>query len=154
MENKKMQFKNLPAKNSKDEANIVEILNRKLNPENEAGDKFKIPAEHFVYPQADNLEEAKTLCGGEDELLRVFNDHLRDSAVTDAKNSIRMASSGTHEQIVKAGIEKGKNYTFVEVAKISASEAKEKFSELRAIASSQNLSEEEMLAAVRRILLA
>lgn len=147
-----MKYENLPALTSKKEPNVVEITNRKLHPDSETGDKFTIPAERFIYPQVESADEMAQICGGAEQLLAVFNDHLRDAAVTEAKNSIRMASSGAEEDIVNSGIEKGKNFTFVETQKITAAEAKERFSELRTLASQTNLTDEELAAKVRALL--
>lgn len=147
-----MLFKNPPAKNSKDEPNIIKITNRALHPDSEDGDKFEIPAEHFIYPQVESREEIDQITGGPDRTLEVFNDFLRDAALAEAKNKIRMASSGTEHDIIQAGIHAGRNFTFVEQARITAAEAKEKFSILRSLATENKLSEAELGAKLKELL--
>lgn len=153
-----MRFLNLPALLNKKDAedkqlpNIVKISNTVLKPDNEDPTKFEIPAEKFTYPQVDSQEEMVQICGGQENLLDTFNDFLRDAAITEAKNSIRMAKTGDMSDIVEAGILKGKNFTFVASERITAAEAKEKFSELRNIAKTEGLTDAELAAKVRAML--
>lgn len=144
-----MLYKNLPALNAKKEPNTVEITNRKIDPTSETGKKFVIPAEKFVYPQVETDEERIQICGGAENALAVFNDFLRDEAMKVAKDKIRIATSGSDDDIIAAGIEAGKSVTFIEQARITASEAKEKFSELRTLALDGSLSDAELAAKIR-----
>lgn len=150
-------FLKLNAKLKDGSANVVSISNRKIDVTKDSEGKevvtpktFLIPAERFEYPQAENWEEAYQFCGGQAQALAVFNDSLRDASVTEGKNSIRMASAGTEEDIINAGLNKTKNYTFIEQEKVSAAEAKEAFGNLRALVSEGNLSEADLLAAIKK----
>lgn len=147
-----MLFKNPPAKNSKDEPNTIKITNRALHPDSEKGDLFEIPAEQFIYPQVESREEVDQITGGPERTIEVFNDFLRDAALAEAKNKIRMASTGLESDIIQAGIQAGKNFTFVEQARVTAAEAKEKFSLLRSLATENKLTEAELGAKLKELL--
>lgn len=153
-----MIFKNLPAQLNKKDAegkqlpNIVKISNQTLKPEQEEPTVFEIPAEKFIYPQVESQEEMVTICGTMENLIDTFNDVLRDASTSESKNSIRMAKTGEPADIIEAAILKGKNFTFVASERISAAEAKEKFSELRNIAKTEGLTDAELAAKVRAML--
>ncbi len=129
--------------------NIYKITNRTLEPDNEDGVKIEVPAERFVYPQIESYEEFVQLCGSEERAIEVLNNHLRDDALIEQKNRIRLASSGEIDDIIKAAIESGKNFNYVETAKVTAAEAKQAYSELRELASKSDLSDAELAALVR-----
>lgn len=148
-----MQIAHLPEKKANDEVNTVEILNRKRDPKNAEGIKFNIPAEQFEYQVAETIEEIKQLCGGEAEMLKVFNDHLRDDSVNEGKNYIRMATNGTPEEIIAAGLAKSRAFTFIESAKVSLKDRAEAYDSLKnLITSGQTLSDAELAAAARKML--
>jgi hypothetical protein len=147
-----MKFVTLPAKLQDESDNIVKITNKKLDPASEKGTIFEIPADRFEYPQVESLDEAVQIAGSSDRLLEVINDHLRDDSVGEGKNSIRMATTGTIDDIILAGLSKTKNFTWVETAKVSAAEAKEKFGNLAALVKEKNLSNDELAEAVRKML--
>jgi hypothetical protein len=144
-----MRYDTLPENLESGDKNQVKITNRKLDPKAEKGTEILVDAERFIYPQIESVPEAIETCGGEEGFLRIFNSHLRDSAVGEGKNRIRMATTGDLEEIINSGLSITKNFTFVEQASISASEAKAKFADLRNLVSAEDLSDEELAAKVR-----
>lgn len=145
-----MPFATLPAKNAKEEANIVNITNRKLDETLEKGTVFNIPAESFEYKTYDNLDEFVTECGSAERAVYVLNEFKRDAATTSGKNVIRTATKGTHDEIVASGLEATKNHSFAKSETLSAADAKAGLNELKGKIG--NLTEAEIAAAVRKML--
>jgi hypothetical protein len=145
-----MRYATLPSKNSKDEPNVVAITNRKLDETLEGGTKFEINAERFSYPQFDSIEEFVQSAGSDARALEIINDNARDVAVAAGKNYIRTATKGTHDEIVDAGISASKNYSFVKSENLTAKEAKDALTSLKADIS--NLSEADIAKRVRELL--
>lgn len=142
--------KTLPAKNSKDEANIIEITNRKLDEKLEKGTLFEIPAEQFEYSQYESLEEFVQDAGSNERALELVNAFKRDDAVTAGKNYIRTATKGTVEEVVKAGLAVTKSHSFAKSSELSAKESKDALSALRAEIG--NLTESEIADRMRKLL--
>lgn len=145
-----MRHLTLPAKTSKDEPNFVDITNRKLDETIEGGTKFHIPAEKFQFPQFDSLEEATQAAGSSDRLLEIVNEYTRDTSVAAGKNYIRTATKGTEDEIVDAGLAVAKNYSLVKSETLTAKEAKDALTSLKADIG--NLSEADIAARVREML--
>ncbi len=130
--------------------NIVEITNNVRNKaDTPAGQdvipvKISIPAERFEYPQFETLEEAAADCGGVDKLLAVFNDVTRDAATRDGKAAVRMATNGTEEEMIEAGLRKCKTYTWREDTSVSAKEKINRFDELQSLFKEGKLTMEEL----------
>lgn len=142
--------KTLPAKNSKEEPNVIEITNRKLDEKLEKGTLFEIPAEQFEYTQYESLEEFVQDAGSADRALELVNAFKRDDAVTAGKNYIRTATKGTTEEVVKAGLAVTKSHSFAKSTELSAKESKDALSALRAEIG--NLSEAEIADRMRKLL--
>lgn len=146
-----MKFINLSPTVKTGEPNTVDITNKKIDPKNAEGTKFTIPAEKFSYPQIESLDEFTQLCGNTERVLEVINDHLRDSALTEGKNRIRIATSGSTDDIIEAGINAAKNFTFIETISVSAGEAKEKLSALKDLASRSDMNDAELAAKLKEM---
>lgn len=142
----------LPAKNSKDEPNVIEITNRKLGvtEENKDGTKFEIPAEKFEYTQYDSLEEFIQDAGSPDRALELVNSLKRDDAVSAGKNYIRTATKGTVEEVINAGLSVTKSHSFAKTNELSAKESKEALQAIKA--DMDKLSDAELADRMRKLL--
>lgn len=144
----------LEKKDDKDQnlPNVIKITNRSLDETAEDGIKFEIPAAEFEYPQAENDEDRIQLCGGAENALKVFNKMLATDALSLAKTKIRIAASGSKEEIVASAKLACKNFTYVEETTLTAAEAKNRVSELRAIAARGDLTNDELAAMFKKSL--
>lgn len=136
-----MQFKALPEKKENGKDNVIRITNTALDEENPT--VFEIPGTRFEYPFPETEEEMYQLCGGRDKLLVVFRDHIRDDSVNAGKTKIRVAATGTSDEIIASGLKETKEFTYIESTKVTASEAKSIVSRLQSLAS-EDISEEEL----------
>lgn len=145
-----MPFVTLPAKNAKEEPNIVNITNRKLDETLEKGTVFNIPAEQFEYKTYDAVDEFVTECGSVERAVNVLNDFKRDASTSAGKNVIRTATKGTYEEIVASGLEATKNHSFAKSETLTAAEAKSHLNDLKGKIG--NMTEAEIAAEVRKML--
>lgn len=147
-------FVTLPALNSKEEPNIVNITNRKLDDTLKDGTIFTIPAEKFEYKQypkdQSGLEEFTAECGSIEQAVSVLNDFKRDAATSSGKNVIRTATKGTVDEIIASGLEACKNHSFAKDDTLTAAESKAALTDLKGKIG--NLTEAEIAAAVRKML--
>lgn len=140
----------LPAKNSKDEDNVIEITNKKLDEKIDTGIKFTIPADKFEFTQFESLEEFVQEAGSNDRALEIINDLKRDVAASAGKNYIRTATKGTIDEIIAAGLSVTKTHSFSKSETLTGKEAKEGLLALKA--EINNLSPAEIEAKLRQLL--
>lgn len=165
-----MLVKNLPAKNSKDEPNIIRVTNAKMLQEswpagtyengvvakNAEGSKdgkgvtLEIPAELFAFNQYENVAEFVADCGGDAKVLEIVNDFKRAASTDSGKVTIRTTTNKDVNAVVQASLKSVLEHTFQHTESITGAVAKEKLNELKADAA--NLSDADLAAKLRAIL--
>lgn len=155
----------LPAKDSKGNDRVEKITNAKLLPpaKNDRGEDvpqtltFEIPAESFGGPQYDSWDEAVKDAGSEEKALAFFNKAAFNAAITRAKNYIRNAAkssvgkAGNYQDVIDAGIKLGVEFSLAVEEELSTKEKAQAFDALVAAAKGGNMSNEDMLATLRKL---
>jgi len=147
-------FRSLPSKvnvgTPKEAANVVTVSNSKLQipGATSPGYKFEVPAERFAYPvpgpdvDDDKLTEEQAeevfndfvteFCGGKIRAAQVLRETVRDHALSRGKQVMRVATSGTPEQIIESGLTAAKGANFIRIDKLTTAEIRDSLVDLKA----------------------